>query len=97
MRPGVPGLLAQGNAAGMPMMVVTNTFRSLTDQALETIGATHFQGSVCGDEVAVGPPVSGGAIVAGIGGIFLAIAGGVVGLLLVVTGVIILLVRRSRA
>lgn len=56
MRPGVPGLLAQGNAAGMPMMVVTNTFRSLTDQALETIGATHFQGSVCGDEVAVGKP-----------------------------------------
>lgn len=56
MRPGVPALLQQGSGAGLPMMVVTNTFRSLTDQALETIGTSHFQGSVCGDEVAVGKP-----------------------------------------
>lgn len=56
MRPGVPALLEEGSAAGVPMMVVTNTFRSLTDQALETIGEHHFVGSVCGDEVAVGKP-----------------------------------------
>ena len=54
--PGVPALLAEGRASGLPMMVVTNTFRSLTDQALETIGEGNFVGSVCGDEVAAGKP-----------------------------------------
>jgi HAD superfamily hydrolase (TIGR01509 family) len=54
--PGVTDLLAEGSASGVPMMVVTNTFRSLTDQALETIGAEHFVGSVCGDEVPAGKP-----------------------------------------
>ena len=54
-RPGVPGLLAEGDRE-LPMMVVTNTYRSLTDQALATIGEHHFVGSVCGDEVTVGKP-----------------------------------------
>jgi HAD superfamily hydrolase (TIGR01509 family) len=56
LRPGVAGLLEAGKAAGLPMMVVTNTFRRLTDQALASIGAGYFVGSVCGDEVAVGKP-----------------------------------------
>lgn len=38
------------------MMVVTNTFRSLTDQALDTIGSDRFVGSICGDEVSAGKP-----------------------------------------
>ena len=54
-RPGIPGLLAEGKGT-LPMMVVTNTYRSLTDQALQTIGADHFIGSVCGDEVDHGKP-----------------------------------------
>lgn len=54
-RPGIPGLLEEG-ARELPMMVVTNTYRSLTDQALQTIGAGHFVGSVCGDEVVHGKP-----------------------------------------
>ncbi len=54
--PGVPGLLAEGSASDVRMMVVTNTFRSLTDQALETIGADAFVGSICGDEVSAGKP-----------------------------------------
>lgn len=56
MRPGVTNLLDEANEGEVPMMVVTNTFRSLTDQALETIGAGNFVGSVCGDEVVVGKP-----------------------------------------
>lgn len=56
MRPGVTGLLSEARAAGLPMMVVTNTYRSLTEQALDTIGRDYFTGSVCGDEVAPGKP-----------------------------------------
>lgn len=54
-RPGIPELLTEGTGM-LPMMVVTNTYRSLTDQALQTIGADHFVGSVCGDEVDHGKP-----------------------------------------
>ncbi|WP_420098520.1 HAD family hydrolase [Corynebacterium sp.] len=54
--PGVHGLLSEGRDAQLPMMVVTNTFRSLTDQALETVGGDFFVGSVCGDEVSAGKP-----------------------------------------
>lgn len=50
-----------------------------------------------GTPVMVGPPISIGGIFAGLGGILLAIGGGVLGFLLLVIGVIILLVRRSRA
>jgi HAD superfamily hydrolase (TIGR01509 family) len=56
LRPGVPELLSEGHSTELPMMVVTNTFRSLTDQALETIGTDYFVSSVCGDEVIVGKP-----------------------------------------
>lgn len=54
-RPGIAELLTEGKGT-LPMMVVTNTYRSLTDQALQTIGADHFVGSVCGDEVDHGKP-----------------------------------------
>jgi hypothetical protein len=52
----------------------------------------------CGDTpVMVGPPISIGGIFAGLGGIFLAIGGGALGFLLLLIGVILVIVRRSRA
>lgn len=52
----------------------------------------------CGDTpIAVGPPVSIGAIFTGLGGILLAIGGGALGLLLLVIGVILVLVRKRTA
>lgn len=59
--------------------------------------AGQYEFDCAGDEIAVGPPVSAGSILTGLGGIFLAIGGGALGLLLLVIGVIILLVRRNRA
>ncbi len=43
-------------ARGIPMALVTNTIRKLTDVALDTIGAHRFTVSVCGDEVAAAKP-----------------------------------------
>ena len=43
-------------AAGWPTALVTNTLRSLTEQALESIGREHFTVTVCGDEVPHGKP-----------------------------------------
>lgn len=53
---GAPDLLAALAEADVPMALVTNTIRSLTDQALKTIGTQWFTASVCGDEVAHGKP-----------------------------------------
>ena len=41
---------------GMPMALVTNTRRSLTELALNTIGRQYFSTVVCGDEVVSGKP-----------------------------------------
>lgn len=38
-------------AAGVPMALVTNTRRDLTERALNSIGRHYFSASVCGDEV----------------------------------------------
>lgn len=62
-RPGIPELL-QDAEGKLPMMVVTNTYRKLTDQALETIGAHYFTSTVCGDEVAAGKPAGDPYLVA---------------------------------
>jgi HAD superfamily hydrolase (TIGR01509 family) len=43
-------------AHAVPMALVTNTSRSLTERALNTIGRHYFTASVCGDEVANGKP-----------------------------------------
>lgn len=40
----------------MPMALVTNTRRSLTEKALNSIGRQYFSASVCGDEVPTGKP-----------------------------------------
>lgn len=42
--------------AEVPMALVTNTRRALTERALETIGRGYFAASVCGDEVPRGKP-----------------------------------------
>jgi HAD superfamily hydrolase (TIGR01509 family) len=41
---------------GVPMALVTNTRRSLTERALNSIGRQYFSAVVCGDEVPRGKP-----------------------------------------
>jgi HAD superfamily hydrolase (TIGR01509 family) len=43
-------------AAGVPMALVTNTRRDLTEKALNSIGRQYFSASVCGDEVVHAKP-----------------------------------------
>ena len=49
--PGARELLDALTAAGVPMALVTNTRRALTERALKSIGSQYFSASVCGDEV----------------------------------------------
>ena len=51
-----PELLDALLAADVPMALVTNTRRALTENALNTIGRQYFSTSVCGDEVQAGKP-----------------------------------------
>ena len=44
------------HAEAVPMALVTNTRRGLTERALDSIGRHYFTASVCGDEVAHGKP-----------------------------------------
>lgn len=53
---GARELLEALSAAQVPMALVTNTRRGLTERALKTIGRGFFAASVCGDEVAHGKP-----------------------------------------
>ncbi|MEZ5211722.1 HAD family hydrolase [Gordonia sp. (in: high G+C Gram-positive bacteria)] len=55
-RPGARETLDLVAAAGIPMLLVTNTQREIADVAITTIGAGRFLATVCGDEVAVGKP-----------------------------------------
>ena len=55
-RPGARALLDALLAEGVPMALVTNTRRALTEKALKSIGAHYFSASVCGDEVACAKP-----------------------------------------
>jgi HAD superfamily hydrolase (TIGR01509 family) len=50
-RPGAEDALATVRAAGLPMALVTSTERVLTEIALDTIGRSLFDVTVCGDEV----------------------------------------------
>jgi HAD superfamily hydrolase (TIGR01509 family) len=50
-RPGARDALATVRAAGFPMALVTSTERNLTELALDTIGRSLFDTTVCGDEV----------------------------------------------
>ena len=53
---GARDLLDALSTADVPMALVTNTRRALTERALRTIGRDYFAASVCGDEVAHGKP-----------------------------------------
>ena len=53
---GAPELLVAIAAENIPMALVTNTKRPLTEQALNSIGRQYFSASVCGDEVQRGKP-----------------------------------------
>jgi HAD superfamily hydrolase (TIGR01509 family) len=53
---GARELLEAVAGQGIPMALVTNTQRALTEQALESIGRHFFSTTVCGDEVAQGKP-----------------------------------------
>lgn len=55
-RPGARRLLDDLGAAGVPLALVTNTERFLTDRALPTLGPDRFAAVVCGDEVPAGKP-----------------------------------------
>lgn len=50
-RTGAPEALDMFAAVGVPMALVTNTVRELTDVALKTLGRDRFAAQVCGDEV----------------------------------------------
>lgn len=53
---GARELLEELAAAEVPMALVTNTRRALTERALNSIGRHYFTASVCGDEVPCGKP-----------------------------------------
>lgn len=53
---GAPDLLEALAIDGVPMALVTNTRRVLTERALSSIGRQYFSAVVCGDEVARGKP-----------------------------------------
>ena len=55
-RPHIPQLLEQAQQENIPMALVTNTARFLTDKALQTIGEHNFTYTVCADEVGQGKP-----------------------------------------
>jgi HAD superfamily hydrolase (TIGR01509 family) len=50
-RPGAADALAAVRASGVPTALVTSTERGLTELALDTIGRSMFDVTVCGDEV----------------------------------------------
>ena len=49
--PGAQEMLEKLVAAGVPLALVTNTRRDLTERALNSIGRHYFSVTVCGDEV----------------------------------------------
>lgn len=54
--PGARELLDALADEDVPLALVTNTERELTEQALRSIGSERFSVTVCGDEVAEGKP-----------------------------------------
>jgi HAD superfamily hydrolase (TIGR01509 family) len=55
-RPGAREALDTVGAGGIPMALVTNNQRVLTEMALDVVGHDRFVATVCGDEVAHGKP-----------------------------------------
>ena len=55
-RPGAVDALDLVSGAHIPMVLVTNTVREVTERLLDTIGRERFVATVCGDEVEAGKP-----------------------------------------
>jgi HAD superfamily hydrolase (TIGR01509 family) len=55
-RPGAQEALRLVDGLGWPTALVTNTGRTLTEAALDSLGREHFAVSVCADEVPRGKP-----------------------------------------
>ncbi|MDI2126632.1 HAD family hydrolase [Yinghuangia seranimata] len=51
LRPGAKRLLADLDAAGVPLALVTASYRAIVDAVLPSLGAHHFSVTVAGDEV----------------------------------------------
>lgn len=51
LRPGAKRLLAELDAAGVPVALVTASYRDIVDAVLPSLGAHHFSVTVAGDEV----------------------------------------------
>ena len=58
-RPGAQDALDMVAQSGLPMALVTNTKRALTEYSLDTVGRHYFSATVCGDEVPHGKPHPG--------------------------------------
>lgn len=50
-QPGAPEALALVRSTDLPTALVTSTERALTELALDTLGRSHFDVVICGDEV----------------------------------------------
>lgn len=50
-QPGARATLDLLGDAGVPLVLVTNTIRDVTEHALGTLGRERFVGTVCGDEI----------------------------------------------
>ncbi len=55
-RPGALAALRTVRAAGLPTALVTNSLREITEVALDGMGRTFFDVTVCADEVPAGKP-----------------------------------------
>lgn len=55
-RPGVQRILSETKAAGVPVVLVTNTRRDTATPCIESMGLEHFLATVCGDDVPQGKP-----------------------------------------
>lgn len=56
LNPGVEPLLTELHAAGIPMMITTNTPREIAGGAIQAIGSHFFVDTLCGDDVTKGKP-----------------------------------------
>jgi HAD superfamily hydrolase (TIGR01509 family) len=56
VQPGAEKLLDELAAAGVPLAVVSSSYRRLVDAALTSVGPSRFKVSVAGDEVTHGKP-----------------------------------------
>lgn len=59
VRPGVPGLLDALGTAGVPLAVVSSSYRSLVEAAVAALGRERFAVLVAGDEVTAPKPDPG--------------------------------------